>query len=105
MAQRYEEISEIIKHPYGKKKRRYSTIYYPDVELNTSDIYIISKKLDRLDLLSFNYYGDARFWWILQRVNNLPGGTLMVPPGFRIRIPMPLNDYRIQELLEEAQYL
>lgn len=105
MAQRYEETSEVIKHSYGQKKRRYSTIYYPKIENRTTDIYIISKKLDRLDLLAYTYYDDARLWWILQKVNNLPGGTLLIPPGYRIRIPYPLNDYDVQLLLENAQFV
>jgi hypothetical protein len=48
--QRYEEFAEVIKASQGK--RRYSTLRYPRFELRSSDIYLITKKTDRLDLSS-----------------------------------------------------
>lgn len=102
--ERYEQTVGKIKTSDGK--RRYETIYYPNFEFDSSDIYIISKQLDRMDNLAFQYYGDPRFWWIIQRVNNLPGGTFMIPAGLRIRIPSPnkFNEFTIQQLLNDKQF-
>lgn len=99
--QRYEEFTEIITASQGK--RRYSTLYYPRLERRTSDIFIISKKSDRLDLLSNQYYGDSRYWPIIAKANNLHNGTIRVPVGIRIRIPYPLNSSDINAKFVERQ--
>lgn len=100
--QRYEEFAEIIKTSEGK--RRISTIYYPKLERKSTDIYIITKMSDRLDNLSFQYYGDTRYWVILAKANNLLSPTLRVPPGFRLRIPAFTNHAEIEEAFRNKQY-
>jgi len=93
--QRYKDYLEYIAQPNGK--RRYETMYYPKFEHKTSDVYIIAKKLERMDLLAFEYYNDSRLWWIIRIVNNLPGGTFQIPAGTRIRIPYPLDQVALHE--------
>lgn len=100
--QRYQEFAEII--PTSSGKRRYSTLYYPKFERKTSDIYIICKISDRLDLLAHQYYGDSRYWVILAKANKLHNGTIKPPVGFRLRIPFPLNSGDIGELFTNAQF-
>lgn len=101
--QRYEEIVNIIKHN-GDGKRRYETLLYPNFPPMSSDIYIISKKLDRMDSLANEYYDNPRLWWVIQRANNLQGGTLVINPGLRIRIPYPIDDYEIILDTKEKQF-
>ena len=101
--QRYEDTVKHIRH-HGNGSRRYETILYPSLPRRSSDIYIISKQLQRLDLLAARYYDDSRYWWILKKANNLPGGTLHIPPGTRIRIPFPLTDFEIEQLIAEKQF-
>lgn len=100
--QRYEEFAEIIKTPEGK--RRISTLYYPKLERKTSDIFIITKMSDRLDNLSFQYYGDARYWVIIAKANNLHFPTLRVPTGIRLRIPNFTNHADIEDAFRNKQY-
>ena len=100
--QRYEQFAEIIKVSQGK--RRYSTMYYPKLERKTSDIYLIAKSSDRLDLLAYQYYGDVRYWVIIAKANNLHNATLRPPVGIRIRIPYPLNSGDIESLFIDAQF-
>lgn len=100
--QRYEEFAEVIKASQGK--RRYSTLRYPRFELRSSDIYLITKKTDRLDLLAFSYYGDVRYWVIIAKANKLHNATLRVPVGMRLRIPFPLNSGDVQTLFNDAQF-
>lgn len=100
--QRYEEFTEIITATQGK--RRYSTLRYPRIELRSTDIYIISKKTDRLDLLAYQYYGDVRYWVIIAKCNRLHSPSLRIPPNLRIRIPFPLNSGDIQTYFNEAQF-
>jgi nucleoid-associated protein YgaU len=72
--------------------------------LRSSDIYLITKKTDRLDLLAFSYYGDVRYWVIIAKANKLHNATLRVPVGMRLRIPFPLNSGDVQTLFNDAQF-
>jgi len=90
--QRYDEFTEIIHTRQGK--RRFSSLYYPKLEKKSSDTYIITKSSDRLDLLSFQYYGDARYWVLIAKANKLHNATVRVPIGIRLRIP----DLRLDEI-------
>lgn len=85
---------------------RFETIYYPEFPISDSDIYLITKKSDRLDLLADEYYNDSTLWWIILRANQnqLTKGTLRVPVGVKIRIPYPLDDYDILDLIRKNQY-
>ena len=51
------------------------------------DLYIISEKGDRLDLLANKYYGDQTMWWIIATANNINDATFYVEPGIQLRIP------------------
>lgn len=75
----------------SNKKRVYSTILYPAIIKSQNDIYLICDEQDRLDLLSYKYYGDVRYWWIIAQANNLGKGGFHIPPGTRIRIPKSLD--------------
>ena len=87
---RYESIN-IIQNS-GSFERRYETTTYPKFDRQESDIYIITRKLERLDNLANEYYTDPRFWWIIARANNLGKGTLTIPAGVQLRIPQNISD-------------
>jgi nucleoid-associated protein YgaU len=101
--QRYEKYANIIKTE-TQRKRRYSTMYYPSIERKTSDIYIITRNNDRLDLLANNYYGDPRLWVILAKANKLHAGTLRIPAGSRLRIPYPLDRGDVFKQFTDKQF-
>lgn len=101
--QRYEEFAPVIIDS-STNKRRYSSLYYPKFEPRSSDIYIIAKISDRLDLLANQYYGDVRYWVVIAKANKLYDGTIKPPVGMRLRIPYPLNNGDIEVLFTEAQY-
>ena len=84
--QRYNQFSTIITD--DKQRRRYSTMYHPVIPRSSADIYIITKSADRLDLLSYQYYGDSRYWPVIARANLLHSPSLKIEPGIQIRIPM-----------------
>jgi nucleoid-associated protein YgaU len=100
--QRYEEFAEIIKDKDGK--RRYSTLYYPNITPRTSDKYIITKISDRLDLISAREYGDVRYWVIIAKANKLSSPTLRLPVGIRLRIPYPLNHTDVEDAFTNKQF-
>ena len=75
---------------------RFKTSRYPKFPKQSTDLYIISRELDRLDLLANEFYKDPRYWWVLAKANNLGKGTLDVPMGIQIRIPMPLPNLDLE---------
>lgn len=99
--QRYEEFAEVIIDS-SNNKRRYGTLYYPDFEQKSSDVYIITNIGHRLDLLAYQYYGDVRFWTVIARANKLHTATIRPPLGIRLRIPYPLNYDEIQTAFNDA---
>lgn len=100
--QRYDEFTEVLKTEEGK--RRYSTLYYPKFEIRSSDIWIITRKVDRLDLLAFQYYGDSRYWPIIAKANKLHNATIRPPIGTRLRIPFPLDSGDVTQKFNERQF-
>ena len=82
----------------------YKTTKYPKFPKQSTDLYIISRELDRLDLLSNEFYEDPRYWWVISAANpQLGKGTLLIPPGLQLRIPFPLRDVtkKLQDVQEE----
>ena len=66
--------------------RYYDTSLYPLPTPLSDDIYVITQRGDRLDLLAHQYYGDSTLWWILASVNNLPTDSIYPPAGQQLRI-------------------
>jgi|TARA_B110000503_G_C6988716_1_gene346401 nucleoid-associated protein YgaU len=95
--ERYKNIN-ILKDKNGKKFL--ATTILPIIEPTHNDIYITGQIGDRLDNLSFKYYGDSTFWWIIARANNIGKGDFTVPLGMQIRIPDPSSIFEI-----ETEYL
>lgn len=100
--QRYSDTVNIINRE--DKKRSYETMYYPKFPYNSEDIYIISKRSDRMDLLAHQHYADPRLWWVIARANSFPYGTISIPAGVRVRIPWPLTAYDAFLKLQEVQF-
>ena len=98
--ERYKIGSDEVKNSDGK--RVYSSIRYGKPPLKDTDIYIYSKKSDRLDTLAYRYYGNVRFWIFIALANNIGKGTLVVPPGIRLRIPYPMSQRFANEQIKKA---
>ena len=89
MSDRYSFTNNIR---FGQSVGRvYTSIYYPQIPLSDSDIYIIAKETDRLDLLAYQYYGDTTNWWIIAHANHI-NGTFFITPGAQLRIPMDISN-------------
>jgi nucleoid-associated protein YgaU len=93
----------------GKMKQtdgttRYESSRWPSIPVQESDQDVIVKQLDRLDILAFDYYNDATKWWIIARANNLPPGSFRVPAGTRLRIPFPLSDSNLSDIINNSQF-
>jgi nucleoid-associated protein YgaU len=75
----------------GSKKQYLESTIYPIVKASDTDLYIISEKGDRLDLLANKYYGDQTMWWIIATANNINNATFYVEPGIQLRIPVDIT--------------
>lgn len=80
-------------------KRVYRSAIYPKIDVDSSDIYIITNETMYLDSLAYKYYKDVTYWWIIALANNIGKGKLSVPAGIQLRIPgnilKILNDYKL----------
>ena len=85
-----------------KGKDCYKTTHYPAFPKQPTDLYIISRDQDRLDILSNEFYEDPRFWWVIAKANNLGKGSLDVPVGMQLRIPFPITDLTVSLKQVEA---
>ncbi len=98
---RYRKLASEIKDK-STENNRYSSTFYPSIPFRQSDLYIYSKKSDRLDLLAFEFYKVQTLWWVIARANDLGKGSFTVPSGRRLRIPYPIDELEIQKLIENG---
>jgi len=85
---RYNNISILNNSAIKSGKRFYRTVKYPEIPLSVSDIYVITQKGDRYDILANQYYNDKSLWWIISIANpSVTQNTLYPPQGVQIRIP------------------
>lgn len=87
---RYQGI-EIKNDQQGR--RYYRDNKYPDIPLDSGDIYIISSFGDRLDLIAYDYYKDITLWWIIAIANAefISSDSLYVPPATQLRVPTDIG--------------
>ena len=89
---RYKQISLSNNSPIKKRKRFYTTVKYPEIPLSVSDIYVITQKSDRYDILANQYYGDKSLWWVISIANpSITQNTIYPPVGTQLRIPTNVN--------------
>ncbi len=102
--ERYKILSSTIKdEPTGRM--RIATTQYPEIPYRDTDIYIYSKRGQRLDLLAYQYYRDQSYWFLIAAANNLGKGKFNVPPGIRLRIPYPMDQLTLNEFLYSNEIL
>jgi len=97
MANRYSNIETIIKTGKGKV---YDSVLFPHIELSDSDIVVMSKQGDRLDLLANEYYNDSSLWWVIAIKNNLTDVDLTLKEGLILRIPTRNEALQIESSLK-----
>ncbi len=85
MASRYENNSS---KKLDDGRVVYRSCIYPNIPLSDNDIYIVTQQGDRLDSLSHQFYSDTSLWWIIATANNIHDGSLSVPDGTTLRVPV-----------------
>jgi hypothetical protein len=67
---------------------RYANVKYPNIPLDSQDVYVYISAGDRYDVIAQSYYSDSRLWWIINRANpNQPNDSLYPTVGSQLRIP------------------
>ena len=64
-----------------------------DIEVSTSDLFVVYQKDKmRFDNLSYKYFGDANFGWLILMANpHLGSLEFEIPDKSLLRIPYPLD--------------
>jgi len=90
---RYQNIES---KKYNEITVRKSTLY-PTINPKPGDIYVLTDVSDRLDQLSYKYYGTVKYWWVIAHANKISKGSMTLESGIRLLIPTDvdtiLNDY------------
>ena len=76
----------------SSKKRYYKYIKYPEIPVDISDVYIITRIGERLDLLAHRYYDDVNYWWIISKANGLNPSDIGLEPATQLRIPTDIGE-------------
>lgn len=80
---------------YGKFRVNGDTLFPPfiPIPVKDTDYYeVYEKGKTRLDILSYNYYKDPDYAWLIMQANPQYGSLeYMIPDKAQIRIPYPLN--------------
>lgn len=95
MSSRYQTISTMksdTSFTSNSRKTMYVPTYYPNIEAQEDDNYILTGVTDRLDNIAFDFYGDATLWWVIAMVNNLEGDSIYPPTAVYLRIPKDLSN-------------
>tara|TARA_B100001564_G_C20002863_1_gene386635 strand:- start:86 stop:397 length:312 start_codon:yes stop_codon:yes gene_type:complete len=76
-----------------KKFPYYVNVIYPYIEPDISDVYIITRNGDRLDLLAEEYYENSALYWIIASANpdKVRNDSFFMTPGIQIRIPTDMD--------------
>ena len=95
MPSRYQIIST-MKSDTGiastSGKTMYKPTYYPNIEAQPDDNYNLTGVTDRLDIIAFDFYGDATLWWVVAMANNLAGDSIYPPTAVYLRISKDLSN-------------
>jgi hypothetical protein len=88
-------MNKAIYNRYNKFRRNGVSLHVPfiPIPVRSTDYYTYyDAGKTRLDLLSYEYYGDANFDWLIMQANPEYGSLeFNIPSGVRIRIPYPLE--------------
>lgn len=83
----------------NSRKRKLSTVIFPQMPGNADDVYIQITTTERLDILASQFYDDVNAWPVIAVANGLGKGSLLVKPGTVLRIPTKQNFTDIIERL------
>ena len=96
---------EYTKNKKVNKKSVFKPIIYPKIPLRDDDIYIFSRESEKLEHISYRFYGTPEYWWVIAKANNISKGSIFLEPGKQLRIPNPTSITEILNSMEELNSL
>ena len=77
---------------------RIDLVPYIEIAKQNTDIYIVfDKSMMRLDNLSYQYYNDPNYGWLILQANpQLPSMEFSIPDKTVLRIPYPIDSALIR---------
>lgn len=81
------------RYKYFKLDGTFKQVPFISIEEKNTDVYTYYERgKTRLDLLSYQYYNDANYDWLIMQANPQYGSLeFQIPDGAKLRIPYPLN--------------
>lgn len=81
------------RYKYFKEGNDLKMVNFCEIPFNNTDIYVVfNKNTMRMDTLSYRYYNDPNYGWLILQANpHLPSMEFSIPDGVRMRIPYPLS--------------
>lgn len=93
---------------YGNFRGNGDTLIVPfiSIPVKETDYYeVYEKGKTRLDILSYQYYNDPDYAWLIMQANPQYGSIeFLIPDKVQIRIPYPLNVTLTQYDADIAKY-
>ena len=88
MADYYNRYSRFTRE--GQVQSKIPFVRIPEAQ---SDLFFpYDRKTMRMDMLSYKYYGDPQYGWLILQANPTYGGfEYSIPDGVTFRIPYPLD--------------
>ena len=88
MAEYYNRYNKV-----SKDGQVFERVPFAKIAVNANDKYITFEKSKiRMDMLSYKYYGDPNYGWLILQANpEYCGFEFSIPDGVEIRIPYPLD--------------
>lgn len=82
------------RYKFFRKNGQIEKVPFIPISSASTDILIeFDKNLMRLDTLSYKYYGDADYAWLIMQANpHFPSMEFSIPDKSPLRIPYPLTD-------------
>ena len=87
------------------KKSVFKPTLYPKIPLRDDDIYIFSRESEKLEHISYRFYGTPEYWWVIAKANNISKGSIFLEPGKQLRIPQPSSIQEILNLMKDLNSL
>lgn len=87
-------MSKFDRYSAFKANGKVGIIPFIQIKRKSTDKYIkFNKFKTRLDRLSYDYYGDSDFGWLIMQANPEYGSIEnFIPDGVVLRIPFPLEE-------------
>lgn len=84
----YNRYSKVM-----KDGQVFERVPFAAIPKTNSDIYIkYDKSTMRMDMLSYKYYGDPNYGWLILQANpEYSGFEFSIPNGVELRVPYPLD--------------